>query len=568
MRLIKSIIPFLLLLHAFSLSAQDLGNIKKQKPFTISGSIGASANFYQSNEPIAARPPFAWNLYGNFTPTIYGVALPLSFTINQYGKSYTQPFAQFGMSPTYKWAKLHLGYRSIQFSPMSFEGQSFRGAGLELNPKGFRFAAFYGKLNRKINEDTSSGKFASPQFSRTGYGIKIGVGNNSNYFDLIYFHAKDDSGSAKVINKLSYRPQENTVMGSSFKLSFIKKIVFTTDLAISGLTQDIAAVKNTTDSGNTSLQKIMTGFVESNSSTIANWAGQSTLQFLLKGYTGTLGYRRVQPGFKSLGTPYMINDIELWNWMNSLTVASGKLNITAGIANQHNNLNGKLSNQLNTFTGNLNINALLTRNFNLNANYSGYRLLQKDGTEKLTDSARLNQQIHQFSIMPSYTIPGSIYTHSISASVNYMLLNDNNPGTKAFTNSNNISGSLNYTMGFIKKASSVTLSGLYSQYNQDTNYYRTYGATFGGAAQLLKNKQLGLQGSAGYLFNHSSYGTAQSNLTFSFNTSYHIKHHALNAYANYIYTPYNPINNIIYKNVSQAVATKNMAGGISYNYSF
>ena len=565
----KCIISILFFSACFSVATgQDLGNLKKQKPFTISGSIGASANFYHSNEPIASRPPFAWNLYGNFTPAIYGIALPLSFTINQYGKSYTQPFAQFGLSPTYKWAKLHLGYRSIQFSPVTFDGQSFRGAGIELNPKGFRFAAFYGKLNRKINEDTSSGRFAPPQFSRTGYGVKIGVGNNANYFDLIYFHAKDDSSSAKVINKFNFRPQENTVMGSSFKLTLVKKIVFATDLAISGLTQDIAAAKNITDSANTSLQKLMSGFDRSNSSTLANWAGQSTLQFILKGYTASLGYRRVQPGFKSLGTPYMLNDIELLNWMNNLNLVNGKLNITAGIAYQHNNLDGKLNSRLNTFTSNLNINAMLSRYFNLNANYSGYQLLQKDGLEKLNDSVRLNQQIHQWSITPSYTIVSSIKTHTISGSINYMLLNDNNPGTKAFTNSNNISGSLNYTLGLVKKASSFTLSGLFSQYTQDTNYYRTYGATIGSSAQVLKNKQLALQGSAGYLFNKSSYGNVQSNLTFSGNISYHIKHHALNAFANYIYTPYNPINNIIYKNVSQAVASKNMAGGISYNYSF
>ena len=154
---------------ACQLDAQDLGNIKKQKPFTMSGSIGASANFYNSNEPITSRPPFGWNIYGHFTPTVYGISLPVSFVITQYGKSYQQPFTMFGISPTYKWAKLLLGYRNIQFSPVTFDGQSFRGAGLELNPGKLRFAAFYGKLNRKVNEDTTSGRFMAPQFSRIGY---------------------------------------------------------------------------------------------------------------------------------------------------------------------------------------------------------------------------------------------------------------------------------------------------------------------------------------------------------------------------------------------------------------
>ena len=146
----KIIFCFLLCFFCLHITyGQDLGTIGKQKPFTITGSIGGATNFYHSNEPVATRPVFSCNLYGNFTPTVYGVALPFSFVINQYSKSYAQPFTQFGLSPTYKWAKLHLGYRSIQFSPVTFDGQSFRGVGLELTPKLFRFGVFYGKLNRK-----------------------------------------------------------------------------------------------------------------------------------------------------------------------------------------------------------------------------------------------------------------------------------------------------------------------------------------------------------------------------------------------------------------------------------
>src|SRR5689334_23985197 len=89
-------------LHFYS-SAQDLSNLKSQKPFTWSGSIGASASFYTSTEPVYTQPPYAWNLYGNFTGNVYGVSLPVSFLVNQYGKSYTNPFTQFGVSPAYKW---------------------------------------------------------------------------------------------------------------------------------------------------------------------------------------------------------------------------------------------------------------------------------------------------------------------------------------------------------------------------------------------------------------------------------------------------------------------------------
>ncbi len=563
----KYILLIISLVSIIHLYSQELTNLKKQKPFTIKGNIGASANFYSSNEITPTRPAFSWNTYGNFTPTVYGIALPFSFSINQYGKSYSQPFTQFGLSPTYKWAKVHLGYRTMQMSPLIFDGQSFLGAGTELNPKLFRFGAFYGRLNRKINEDTTSGRFAQPQFSRIGYGVKLGIGNSTTYFDLIYFHAKDDSSSAKVINKNGIFSQENSVLGTAFKITLLKKITWSADMALSGLTQNLSDSIAQTDTLGL-FEKLFSKLMPFRSSTIVNYAGQTTLTIALKGYTTMLGYRRVEPGFKSLGTPYMINDIELINWMNNFNLLKNKLTITTSLSNQHNNLKNKLASELHTFVSNFSANALISQGFNLNINYNGYRLLQKDGTVMLSDSAKINQQIQQFSIMPSYTIIRKTKTHTISGSLNYMLLTDNNPATQKFTSSNNISSSVNYSMGLQQKAMSFSVSGIYSQYKQDTNTYKTIGATFSNSTQLLKQKNLNLQGSIGYLFNQSSLGSAQSNLTFSATIGYHYKHHSFNCYTNYIYTPYNPINDIITKIITQSVASKNLAGGISYNYSF
>src|SRR5699024_4427885 len=107
----------LFLVGSYVAQAQELSTIGENDPFTIHGSIGGGTNFYSSNVDILTRDPFSWNLHGSLTPSIYGFAIPLSFSITQFSKSYTTPFSQFGLSPTYKWAKLHLGYRSISFSP-------------------------------------------------------------------------------------------------------------------------------------------------------------------------------------------------------------------------------------------------------------------------------------------------------------------------------------------------------------------------------------------------------------------------------------------------------------------
>jgi hypothetical protein len=563
----KYFILFSIIFCSFQSFAQDISELKNQKPFIIHGSVGGSANFYESNEETASRPPCSWNLHGNFTPTVYGIAMPLSFTVNQFGNSFSQPFSQFGISPQYKWAKLHLGVRSIRMSPLIFDGQSFRGAGLELNPKKIRFAAFYGKLNRKVNEDTTSGRYESPQYSRIGYGAKIGYGDFKNFIDLIYFHAQDDSNSAKILSNKKLASRENTVIGTSFKLTPVKQLSFSVDFSLSGLTQDLADTSAIIDSSG-KFRKFIGNFMPLHETAIANYASQARLQVNLKNYNSVLGYRRVEPGFKSLGTPYMINDVELINWTNNVNTAKNLLNITTVISFQHNNLDKNLESRMNTLVGNLDINAMPKPTLNLHLNYSGYKLAQQDGTETFNDSVRLNQFIHNISFSPSFTIIKQLHSHTISGNINYMILDDKNPVTNPLTSSTNLAGSVNYTIGFTKKSLSVSVGGLFNNYKQDTISYSSYGATIASAAQLLKKKNLSLQGSVSYIMNNSSLGNAQSNLTFSLNAGLSEHRHSFNLFASYVYTPYNPINDAITKVLRQVVASKNLSAGISYNYSF
>lgn len=547
--------------------AQDISTIKKNKAFVIGGGIGASTNYYSSNERVNSRPPWAWNLHGNFRASIYGIALPFSFTVSQYGNSFFQPFSQFGLSPHYKWAKLHIGYRSMPMSQLVFEGQSFRGVGIELTPKLLRFAAFYGRLNRKVNEDTTSGRFSQPQFSRNAYGVKLGIGNKKQYVDLIYFHAKDDSNSVNIISKDKYRSQENTVIGTSFQLKPFKKITLKGDIAMSRLTEDLGTDVTDSISGGFA-NKIMSSLMQYRASTDANWATQSSIMYNQKNYNTTLSYRRVQPGFKSLGTPYLLNDIELINWVNNLMLLKNKMNVNVGLSNQRNNLNRNLNSQMNTTVGTLNVNTAVNRKFIFNINYSGYRLNQKDGVVKLNDSFRLQQQIHQVNIMPSYMINRKSLSHSFTPTLSYMKLNDANVVTSPFTSSRNISTSFNYVLGFVKRGVSVHATVLRNQYKQDTTRFTTYGANIGGSAGLLKNRALNIQLSTGYMLNQSSISDVQGNLTFSGNVSYRRKKHALNLHANFIYTPYNPINEVVATALQQTVASRNFMGSISYQYSF
>jgi hypothetical protein len=556
--------------------AQETIPAIRKTNFTVIGNISSSANFYTSNESIYTRPSYSWNLNGNLLGKIGNISIPLNFVVNQYDKSNAPAFAQVGLSPNYKWATLHLGYRYMSFSPLIFEGQSFKGVGLELNPKLFRFAAFHGKLNRAINEDTSRNNYRVPQFSRTAYGIKVGYGNSSRFIDLVYFHAKDDSSSTTVLrNKVFYRPQENAVVGTSFRLTMMSKLILTGDLAVSGLVQDLGSLNKSLDSSRNGLKKFIKNFLPTNETTTASYGGQSSLVYFSRSFSSNFGYRRVAPNFKSMGTPYMLNDIELVSWANNFSLAKGKVSFSSNLSQQHNNLDKNLQSELKTQVGNFNVNTILGQHLNLNVNYSGYNLKQKEGRSSIPDSFRLseavllNQKISQVNISPGYNITKNDLIHYISGNINLSYLRDKNAATARFSNSDNFSSSINYTLSFIKKSVSIYLNSLYTRYKQDVNTYTSYGPTFGTSAQLLKNKNLNVQGNIGCFFNRYNSNKRLRNMSYSLNSGYQAKHHSFGVYANYIYTqPNNAIIDAINKTYPYAVATKNLAGGVSYNYTF
>lgn len=129
----------LFLCAAFLARSQDLGQITKQKPVVFNGTIGLGLGTYNVKGIPARQRDFSYIFNGAPTLTIYGVTLPFSVVVSDQERSYTQPFNQYGISPTYKWATFHAGWQSLEFSPFTLAGHNFLGGGVELNPGKLRF---------------------------------------------------------------------------------------------------------------------------------------------------------------------------------------------------------------------------------------------------------------------------------------------------------------------------------------------------------------------------------------------------------------------------------------------
>ncbi len=559
-----------MLLTVITAVAQDLGNVGEQKPVSLHGSITAGLDFYHSNEAYPTRDPFAWNIYGSLTPSFYGFSLPFSFVITQYSKSYTSPFTQFGISPSYKWIRLHLGYRAISFSPLVFDGQSFLGGGIELTPKGFYFGAFYGRLNKAISEDTTYGHVLEPQYARKGFGIKLGVGSAKNNASIMLFHAKDDSGSiTRIYDSLTtVLPQENSVVGTSFHFTFFKKLTFTGDLAASLLNRD-QSYQRIDSIGYYKIPRIVQKLTDINYSSVFSLAGQGQLTLLLRNINLSAGYRRVQPDFKSLGVPYALDDLEMINGSIGGSLDKGKVNVNLAVNSQHNDLSHMLSSRLQTRTANLALNTFVDQHLNVNLNVTGVQVYQRDGLQKLSDTTRMDQLMLTATLTPTLTFAGDRYQHTVTASVSYTNLDDRNPSTSIQAGGNNLATSLNYNLFFVKAYWGVNVSLLYSQYGQRQDQYTSTGLNAGLNAQLLSAHNLAMQGSVGYFVNKDAGSPTGNNTTFSFNTSYGMKTQSFSGYISYILTPpvnLNPLNTV--NHVPYAVNSKNLSGGVMYSFHF
>ena len=202
--------------------AQNIDQIAKSDPLIITGAVGTQNTFYHSSMGYDGRSQLSNTLYANLNISFYGINMPFSFYLsNGTAVSWSYPHFTLSMSPSWRDWTLHLGERSMSFSNYVYNSP-FYGVGLEYSGHNIRFGAFYGRLKRAISDDPTDPAARSPQYSRFGWGFKVGYGTGKNYIDLFVFHAKDRIGSIDEHWQNTICPQQNLAIGLKGRVSFLK----------------------------------------------------------------------------------------------------------------------------------------------------------------------------------------------------------------------------------------------------------------------------------------------------------------------------------------------------------
>ena len=511
--LLRLLLVFVCLVNLNSY-AQDVDLETIYKPnFKVTGGVNANTIFYNSNQQ-SSREPFTYLLSGNVNVSAFSFNIPVFFSITNQGNNlgYTAPFDfnRLCIMPKYKWVKAYIGNVSMTFSPYTLSGFPFKGVGLELTPRSpFKISLMGGQLLKAVNEDEGFGSI--PVYERFGYGTKIGFEKEKYKIGWIGFYAKDNEKSLGFVsNKSGVTPKENWVNSLTFGTSLMKDLNFNVEYALSVLTDDTRAQ---TLSGRNIRDRI---FSTKESTSYLN-AVNVNLDYAIQKSLFGLTYERIDPNYNTLGAMYFNNDLENIALRFSRPFYKEKINFSASLGYQHDDLDAEKKQNSKRVVGSVNMNYKITDQLNFTGSYSNF-------------STYTNKKLDQFELInnPNVVASDTLNYKQLSQNANFNI-------TYAFGKKKNQNLNFNYSIagqaneqgGIIRKGQASTVQnynlghtinflGIKTALNSSLNYTNnqvsqfsnsSLGASVGASKKLLKEK---MNANFGLLYNNT-----QSNLNSS-----------------------------------------------------
>jgi len=485
------LVLFFLFAVNFHFFAQDLSSISEQDPFRINGSVTAKLQLYNTDRDNPSRSPFMWYLQGSPVITVYGIVLPFSFRLSEQQRDFRQPFNQFGVSPYYKWAKLHLGYRSHTWSTYALAGHSITGAGLELTPGKFQIGFATGRLLKPVRylDNPENIRLQTPAYKRTGMALRLGYGTSTNNASLVILKAKDDSTSLGTV-PTEYRltPDENLVVSFQTKQTIAKKFLFEAEVAQSLYTKDIRTALS--DSTGGVMSKIFSSLIANHESTTSSNAVRASAGYQSDMFSLMMRYQRVEPDFRSMGAYYFATDLSNITIEPSLKLMQKKLTLAGSVGTQVDNLrNDKNLRTRRTITS-ARVNFVPVPQYNLSAFFSNYGLAQESGLLSIDTlrQSEVAQATSQIGVTQSLNLTGEKMAHNLMVNYNYQKLNDRNENTSQYSEFSTNILSANYFITYIPFNINGSAAFLYTHFAQDTIVTVAYGPSAGLGKSFLKNK--------------------------------------------------------------------------------
>ncbi|OQP62622.1 hypothetical protein A3860_26795 [Niastella vici] len=357
----------------YTLDAVDQVGFKKG--IHMNGSFNLSSVAYAASGIPARRNPFDWFATGSINLNLFGISAPLSFSYTNAQLSYSQPFNRIKIIPQYKWAKLHLGSGYMNFNDYTLANHVFTGYGIELTPRQFKFMAMKGTLQQAVPYDPQNP--SAMAYKRNAMGFLAGIDKGKWGVELSALQAKDDPNSIPVIPPTAtVFPQSNLATSLKVKTQVTRWLRFDATYALSALTTDNR--DGTVDKESTGTPggaySLLAALYPKKTNTSYFDAVDLSAGLMFSRFNLQLKYNRVAPGYTSLGAYYTNNDLENITVAPAIGLWHGKINLSANVGVQRNNLDHSknATNKRIVASGNLAFNP--SQHWSFNTNFSNFTM--------------------------------------------------------------------------------------------------------------------------------------------------------------------------------------------------
>ncbi len=301
---------------------------EKKKWVRYSGNIGAR---FESNISDLDYLPGAYaSTYFNVNISAGLIGLNLNGELSTADQRFSpEVVKKLGISPTIGFLHLDIGDHYPNYSKYVMSGAKIRGLSAMIDPGNFIFGMTGGRV--RVGGANKEG-----EYRREAYGLQLGM--KSKKFELITkFSRLNDLPSA--IDSL-YLPQESLTAGLTTKMIFPGNIRIQGEAGYSFHTRNKQAeqIDSTFGFDEYSLEDL--GLKPRLSSRL-DYAYNYTIFVPIKALH--LSYSRdfIGPGFQTLGTPYMKNDVLKDMFRAGLNLFNGRFFTNVIYMMQENNLNGE-----------------------------------------------------------------------------------------------------------------------------------------------------------------------------------------------------------------------------------
>jgi hypothetical protein len=494
------------------------------KGITMGGGLNFNTVAYKASGIDSRRDPFNWFLSGNININLFGFNMPFSFSLSNAGKNYTQPFNRIQLRPYWKWIRAYWGNTSMTFSPLTLSGHLFNGYGIELTRNRWQFSAMQGRLREAVAYDPIIKNNSTVSYKRKGWGFKGGYNFHGDELGIIFFTAKDDASSLSFVPaEALITPQENYVAAITAKKRLFKKFNIQIEYALSAINTDKTAEEKSVANTNNLLgfllpKKANTRFYD---------AFKGSFGYNGRSYGLQLNYERITPEYKTLGAYFFNNDLRNITIAPNLRLMKGKMNISANLGLQTNNLDKAKNSTTRRFVGNATVAYARNDKWNYNAAYSNFTTFtnirpQDDPFfQNNLDSLNFYQVNSNITVTVGHNFGSKEVRKSLNINTSYQKASDEQAGTQQGTRvSDFIMGNLAYTHSIAKKELSISAAANCNIARAPGNKSIFYGPNVNVSKRLF-NKLVGAAMGASYNQNfvngknNSAVWNARLNLNYS-----------------------------------------------------